>query len=130
MLEITINGEGHGPYNFHWNGSPDDLQKLWNDLEASAATRGHDPIEVANATIATIAAEGPAENESKALGQTFWIIYAVLRGIADKVDLDSLGRKGPEMAFEVAAHQHVTANILAVEDGFEISLAGRAQLDS
>jgi hypothetical protein len=47
---------------------------LWNDLETSAATKGLDPIEVANATIAKMAAKGLSKNETESGRVDIWTL--------------------------------------------------------
>jgi hypothetical protein len=133
MLEITIKSESREPYSFEWDASPYEFQQLWDDLEAAAARIGRDPIDVANSTIASIAAEGPSENETEARGQKVWIVYAVLRRATENVDFATLEDyagmiNGEPTVFDLVAHQYFAAEISVESGGATTRLTGRSFL--
>jgi hypothetical protein len=51
MLAITIKAKGRDPHKFEWNGSSEELHKLWDEAEGLADSGGLDPVEAANAII-------------------------------------------------------------------------------
>jgi hypothetical protein len=133
MLEITIKSENCEPYSFEWDASPYEFQELWDDLEATGARIGRNPIDVANETIASIAAEGSSKSETEARGQKVWIVYAVLRRAAENVDFDGLEDyagliNGAPTVFDLFAHQYFTVEISAGSGGATTKLTGRSYL--
>jgi hypothetical protein len=137
VLTITIdNAKGKGnPTRFDWEASPEEFKRLCDDVEVLAADEGREPIDVAMAAIHMIATKGQHKGEVQQRGPRVWVVYAVLRCAADKVELanmvDMAGViSGAPTVFDLAAHQHVTAKIRVRDDAITMELAGQPPLDS
>ena len=128
MLTISVGGDKGTK--FVWDGTPEEFRNLWNDVEETAASEGHDPRNVANGVIHATAIRGRLNDAVQRRGQAQFIVYAVLRYAADNIDLckmvDQAGViTGPLTIFDLAAHQHVTAKIQVRDNKITIELAGR-----
>jgi len=135
MLTITVKTKGRAPYEFEWDGSLEEFHQLWDEMESLADRSGLDPLDVASAAIRTTATERQRKNATEARGQAAWIVYAVLRHAADNVDFASMiDRAGvlaaPPTVFDLAAHQHIKAEIVVDNKSATISLTGSSLLDS
>jgi hypothetical protein len=132
MLTITIEP---GVHKFDWDATAEEFKGLCDKMEQLAADQGHDPMQVANATIHMTATKGLSKDATQQRGQVSWIVYGVLRYAADNVDLanmvDHAGViSGPKTVFDLAAHQNVKAKITVHGNEITMELAGSSPLDS
>jgi hypothetical protein len=79
----------------------------------------------------------PPKDEIAERGYRMWVVYAVLRSAADRIDLTGLVEhagvlEGPPTIFDLAEHQQIKAEISVDTKNkqFTMELAGRSPLDS
>jgi hypothetical protein len=81
-----------------------------------AADERLDPTDFAHSAIHMTATRGELNDEAQRRGQRVWIVYSVLRYVADNVDpsnmVDHAGViTGPLTVFDLAEHQHIKATM-------------------
>jgi site-specific DNA recombinase len=86
---------------------------------------------------AAIVQARPPKDEIAERGYRMWVVYAVLRSAADRIDLTGLVEhagvlEGPPTIFDLAEHQQIKAEISVDTKNKQLTmkLAGRSPLDS
>ena len=135
MLSITIERAKGSPIKFNWRATAEEVERLWNEMEKMAETKGHDPGDLANQVIYITATKGVAKDKVQQRGQMNWIVYAVLRYVADNVDLSEMVDHagvitGPLTVFDLAEHQHIKATMRVGGERIEMAVTGAPLLDS
>jgi len=136
MLSITIDRtKGNKPIKFDWEATPEEFERLFNHVEKLAESAGHEPRDAAAQAIGMAARRGERSKEAERRGQRIWIVYAVLRYAQENIVLDSMVDMagvitGPATIFDLAAHQHVKAEMRIRNNKIEMNVSGRSPLDS
>ena len=135
MLSITIDSAKGVPIKFDWEATSEKFQRLCNRLEEMAADEGLDPTDFAHTAIHMTATRGELNDEAQRRGQRVWIVYAVLRYVADNVDLSEMVDHagvitGPLTVFDLAEHQHIKATMRVGGERIEMAVTGAPLLDS
>lgn len=123
-------------FSFGWDSSSDEARNLWEECEAMADEQGRDALAIAGAVIQGLYDHGEPQGEVAQRGLRVWVIYAVLRFAADRVDLaDRVDHAGvlaePPTVFDLAEHQQIKANVQLVKPGrLAVQITGRSMLDS
>jgi len=135
MLSITIDSANGVPIKFDWEATSEEFQRLCNRLEEMAADEGLDPTDFAHTAIHMTATRGELNDEAQRRGQRVWIVYAVLRYVADNVDLSEMVDHagvitGPLTVFDLAEHQHIKATMRVGDKRIEMAVTGASLLDS
>ena len=135
MLSITIDSANGVPIKFDWEATSEEFQRLCNRLEEMAADEGLDPTDFAHTAIHMTATRGELNDEAQRRGQRVWIVYAVLRYVADNVDLSEMVDHagvitGPLTVFDLAEHQHIKATMRVGDNRIEMAVTGAPLLDS
>ena len=135
MLSITIDSANGVPIKFDWEATSEEFQRLCNRLEEMAADEGLDPTDFAHTAIHMTATRGELNDEAQRRGQRVWIVYAVLRYVADNVDLSEMVDHagvitGPLTVFDLAEHQHIKATMRVGDERIEMGVTGASLLDS
>jgi len=135
MLSITIERAKGSPIKFNWRATAEEAERLWNEMEKMAETKGHDPGDLANQVIYITATKGVAKDKVQQRGQMNWIVYAVLRHASERIDMskmiDQAGViKGTPTVFDLAEHQHIKAAMRLDDKGIVMSITGASLLDS
>jgi hypothetical protein len=135
MLSIAIDSAKGVPIKFDWEATSEEFQCLCNRLEEMAADEGLDPTDFAHTAIHMTATRGELNDEAQRRGQRVWIVYAVLRYVADNVDLSEMVDHagvitGPLTVFDLAEHQHIKATMRVGDKRIEMAVTGAPLLDS
>ena len=135
MLSITIDSANGVPIKFDWEATSEEFQRLCNRLEEMAADEGLDPTDFAHTAIHMTATRGELNDEAQCRGQRVWIVYAVLRYVADNVDLSEMVDHagvitGPLTVFDLAEHQHIKATMRVGDNRIDMDVTGGSPLDS
>jgi hypothetical protein len=135
MLSITIDSAKGVPIKFDWEATAEEFEDLWNAMEEGAESQGHDARNIALAAIHMTATKGEVKDKVQRRGQRVWIVYAVLRYLADNIDLSKMVDHAgvitePLTVFDLAEHQHIKATMRVGDNRIDMDVTGDSQLDS
>jgi hypothetical protein len=135
MLTITIDSTKGVPIKFDWEATAEEFEDLWNDMEGAAESQGCDARNIGLAAIHMTATKGEVKDKVQRRGQRGWIVYAVLRYVADKIDLSKMVDHAgvitePLTVFNLAEHQHIKATMRVGDNRIDMDVTGGSPLDS
>ena len=135
MLSITIDSAKGVPIKFDWEATAEEFEDLWNAMEGMAESQGHDARNIALAAIHMAATKGEVKDKVQRRVQRVWIVYAVLRYLADNIDLSKMVDHAgvitePLTVFDLAEHQHIKATMRVGDNRIDMDVTGGSQLDS